>query len=259
MGQMAAELQAEKAEAQALTQKLEIADMEIQRCYKEKAELDQMVSALHVESAQAKTRRDSALSEVPILQSSLHQQGTMVTDLQGQVAQLQRSIRDVQHQNLALDRRVKLQIVELEKAQKDCTQREQSIAALHAERARLREALDSVSAGKAHADRRLSSTSGEKSMLQAHFEQVSAEKEQLHIQMQQLQAEATGLKSRNVGLEKMVQSSQDDASTAHERCRLLQLEKEQLEERITKLQQTPPWQRAPPAPLQQGAQPGVAL
>merc|ERR1712113_471569 len=111
------------------------------------------VSALHVESAQAKTRRDSALSEVPVLQSSLHQQGEVVTDLQNQVAQLQRSIRDVQHQNLALDRRVKLQCVELEKAQKDVSQRDRSIVALQTERARLREALDRLSAGKAQADR----------------------------------------------------------------------------------------------------------
>eukprot|EP00429_Kryptoperidinium_foliaceum_P066749 CAMPEP_0176063472 /NCGR_PEP_ID=MMETSP0120_2-20121206/31656_1 /TAXON_ID=160619 /ORGANISM="Kryptoperidinium foliaceum, Strain CCMP 1326" /LENGTH=488 /DNA_ID=CAMNT_0017397045 /DNA_START=74 /DNA_END=1540 /DNA_ORIENTATION=+ len=251
--QLVAELQAEKANNHALTQRLETADMEITRCYQEKAELDRLISTLHVESAQMKTQRDSALAEVPLLKDSLSQQGTLVVDLQGELSQLQQNIADLQRQNARIDRERKSYSLALEKTRSQTLQYEQAMAMLHDERTRLHSTLEMLNAGKAEIDSRLSTTMTEKGLMQSHFEQTRAEKEQLRVRCQQAAAENSALRSRIVGLEKMLQGYKDEAAATQERLRVANMEKEQLQK-----QQLQPTLRSMVPPALQGLQ-GVPL
>jgi len=252
--QVLADLRAEKAKSHALNQRLETADMEIARCYQEKADLDQMISSLHVEAAQMKTQRDSALTEVPQLNGALRQQGTLVADLEMQVSHLQSGVLELQQHNTNLDKESKSHIFELDKARHRVAQQEQAISMLQAERVRLREAMETLNAGRAEIDSKLSTAFTEKGLMQSHLEQFRAEKEQLQLRAQQASSENAALRSRLVGLEKMVQDYQDETSSLQERCQLLREEKEGLQQQQTVAHQS----RQSVAPYMQGVQ-GAAL
>jgi len=255
VGQVVADLQAEKAKSHALAQRLETADMEISRCYQEKSDLDQMISSLHVEAAQMKTQRDSALTEVPQLSGALRQQGTLVADLEMQVSHLQSGIMELQRHNTKLDKESKSYSFELDKTRHRVAQQEQAISMLQAERVRLREAMETLNAGRAEVDSKLSTAFTEKGLMHSHLEQFRAEKEQLQLRAQQASSENAALRSRLVGLEKMLQDYQDESSSLQERCRLLRDEKEELQQHTTTAQQQ---SRQSMAPYMQGLQ-GVAL
>lgn len=263
--QVVKELQAEKARSHALALKLDTADREIARCYKEKAELDQMVSTLHVEAANMKTQRDSAMAELPHLQASLQSEGVRANDLHGQVVQLQQFLHQLKQDNGRMYEEARSLRLALEKAQQDNCQKDDAARRLMAETSRLRQALDGLSAGRAEAESQLSAAAGEKGLLRAHFEQVAAEKEQLLLRVQQAAAENAALRSRLVGLETMVQGSQDETAALQQRLQVLSEEKETLEDRLLQLQLPP--QRRPgaqhPTSLQgqplTGASSGMAL
>jgi len=251
MQKVVSELQAEKARSHELTLKLETADMEIQRCYQEKVELDQTISALHVEASQMKMQRDTALVEAPKLHTALQQQGTLVADLECQVAQLQQGHLEFQRQNNKLDHECKSLEFALDEARNTLAKQGQEMSALHSDRSRLYQTVDCLHAAKAEVDSRLSTTASESGLLHIHFDQVRAEKEQLQLRVQQTSSENAALKSRLAGLEKMVQGFQDEAASLHERLRLLQHEKEEAKENLLQVQ---PQRYAP----SHGAQ-GVAL
>lgn len=208
--QLAQELEMEKAQNHELKLKLETADREISRCYQEKAEMDQVITTLHVETAQSKTKLESALCEVPQLHGSLQQQSALVTDLQAQVVHLKRSLHESQGVVANLERDAKSTRLELDTCRRERTQYEQALAVVQSERGQLKSALDSLTAGKAEADRLLSSTLGEKGMIHSHFEEVNAQREQLQAQIHQAAAENAALRGRLAGVEKVVRGCQDE-------------------------------------------------
>mmetsp|Transcript_99787 Transcript_99787/g.280579 ORF Transcript_99787/g.280579 Transcript_99787/m.280579 type:complete len:568 (+) Transcript_99787:108-1811(+) len=249
-----AELNTERGRNYDLAQKLQTADMEIQRCYKEKAELDQIVSTLHVECAHLKTQRDSALTEVPNLSGALRQQGTLVADLEAQVHHLQQGVIELQRHNTKLDQDSKGYSFQLEKTRHQAGQLEKAVGALQGDNIRLRNALEMQGAGRAEVDARLHSTVTEKGLMQSHMEQARAQREHLQLHAQQHSAENAALKSRIIGLEKVVQGYQDEASNLQERVRLLREEKEELQ----KVGSYPQPSRVSLSAYAQGVQ-GVAL
>lgn len=226
---LVAELAAERGKSYDLVQRLQTADMEIQRCYKEKVELDQLVSNLHVECAHLKTHRDSALNEVPNLIAALRSQGTHVTDLEAKVASLQQVIIDMQRHGMVLEKESGECGFHLGKTRQEAAHLEATVNMMQADNRRLRGALESMSAGRAEMDIRLQTAVTERGLIQSHMEQARAEREQLQLQAQRASSENAALKSRIVGLGKMVQGFQDEASSLHERVRLLRDEKEEFQ------------------------------
>eukprot|EP00930_Biecheleria_cincta_P095178 TRINITY_DN87189_c0_g1_i1.p1 TRINITY_DN87189_c0_g1~~TRINITY_DN87189_c0_g1_i1.p1 ORF type:complete len:527 (-),score=143.04 TRINITY_DN87189_c0_g1_i1:718-2271(-) len=253
------DIQAERERCQGLAQRLETSEMEVSRCYQEKAELDQMVSSLHVEAAQMRTQRDSALAEVPHLQKALHQQSLLMQDLESQVSRFQREMQGLQGSKSALEHEVSKLTYHLQRTREEASHHEQTAVALRSEQSKLQEILDRLRTGKAESDARLGAAAGEKGLLQAHFEQVNAEKEQMQLHLQQTTSETAALRSRLAGSERMVVDFQNEAFALQEKVQALQVQKEELERRLeeSQIQQA---RYRPPAPLQPSSGPqGGAL
>jgi len=128
------------------------------------------------------------------------------------------------------------------------------VSDLHAERMRLQHTVEGFAANKAELDRMLGTAMGEHSLARSEFEQAHAEREHYGAQATQAAAEILVLKSRLVGTEKMAQGFQHETASLQERIRLMRLEKEQLEERLSQFQQqkqddVPRSFRAPLMPL----------
>ncbi|CAE7790451.1 Hip14 [Symbiodinium sp. CCMP2456] len=143
------EFLAEKANGQALVQKLEASEAELSRSKKDKAALDQLVSSLHVDCAQMRTQRDSALAEVPHLKSSIQQQDVLMKDLESQVTALQQQLQSSKDTSGRVDQQAKHLVFALERSREDGARHEQAALALRVERTRLLEALERLRRGKA--------------------------------------------------------------------------------------------------------------
>ncbi|CAE7338349.1 Hip14 [Symbiodinium pilosum] len=223
---------AEKAHGQVVAQKLETCEAELSRSKKEKADLDHLVSSLHVDCAQMRTQRDSALAEVPHLKSSLQQQDVLMKDLENQVAALQQQLQKSDDANGRMDQEVKRLAFALDRSREDGARHEQVSLSLRVERTRLLEVLERLRRGKAESDLRASASVNDHGLLQAHIEQMNAEREQLQLQLNHATSETSAMRSRLAGLEQMVQAYADESSTLQQKVSSLQDDKVQNWRRV---------------------------
>ncbi|CAE7787458.1 unnamed protein product [Symbiodinium microadriaticum] len=226
------EFLAEKANGQALVQKLDASEAEISRSKKDKAALDQLVSSLHVDCAQMRTQRDSALAEVPHLKSSIQQQDVLMKDLENQVTALQQQLQSSKDTGGRVDQQAKHLAFALERSREDGARHEQAALALRVERTRLLEALERLRRGKAESDLRASASANEHGLLQAHVEHISSDREQLQVQLHQATSETSAIRSRLAGLEQMVQAYADKCAALQQEVSSLQDDKAELQEKL---------------------------
>lgn len=225
------ELQTSKAQAHALGQKLQAAEMEIGRSHAEKTQLDQMASALHVEVAQLKTQRDSSLTEVPNLNGVIQQQNLSITDLQQQISQFHAALQDLQRRNSILEREKNALSHLLDESRSNAANREHTTGALAAERDRLRAAVEDISTKKVAADEHIGAIMGDRSVTNAHLEASNAENVKLQMKVQQLGSDNAALRSRLAGFEKMLVGYKDESAGLHQQVSVLRAEGEELRER----------------------------
>ncbi|CAJ1406834.1 unnamed protein product [Effrenium voratum] len=228
--QLHGELQAEKAHSQSVTQKMDGLEIELARYHKEKEELDQMVGSLHAECAKVRAQRDSAMAEVPHLKASLQQQETLLRDQEAQVVALQHRLKMLQDANGALNKEAKRLALCLERCQEEGAQAAQAAASLRAEKAQLLQALQRLEHIKAQSDACYQSANNESGVLQARCQQMHSEREQLQIRLQQSASENSALRSRVVGLEKMVHDDAAELQALQQKVLGLQGEKAQMEQ-----------------------------